>query len=261
MKENSLAAPIAMLMELGEPLYARNFVWPDYRSFGIGREHIPALIQIGTDHALINLEDETDPRGWGPVHAWRALGQLQALEAVEPLIRLFHEVRDNDWVIEEMPDVFALIGPAAFPALAAYLRDDRYPYYARMVAATSLMQMALAFPEVRRQSVDALAEQLAEFQRNTPGTNGVLIANLVELEAAEKADLILKVFSEGKVDRFIGGDWRDVKHQLNPSTSQREVRKTTRLEKDVEIIPPDSDLPSASSAARSRLRSNEDGQR
>ena len=239
MVDDTLAEPVQKLLALGEPKYARETSWPDYRSFGIETEHIPSLIAIAVDHTLLCLEDESDSRVWGPIHAWRALGQLKACQAIRPLIQLFHQVQDNDWIIEEMPDVFALIGPEAFADLAAYLRDSSYPSYARLVAATSLMQMALVHPHLRSQAIDLLAVQLSGFQQNSPGMNGVLIANLVELEAAEKADLIQKVFSEGKVDRFIGGDWRDIRLRLNPQAHQREQRKTRQLEKDVDSIPPD----------------------
>lgn len=231
-----VAGPIAKLLELGEPSYNREFVWPDYRSFGIGPDHIPALIALATDQSLLDLPDDDDPRGWAPVHAWRALGQLRALQAIRPLMRLFHEIRDNDWVIEEMPDVFAMIGPVAFGELAAYLQDSSYPTYSRLVAATSLMEIALAHPQVRNEAVEILAGELAAYKQNSSGMNGVLIANLVNLDAAEKADLIQRAFAAGKVDRFIAGDWRDIKKRFQklPAYSLR-----SSLSSQADSVPPD----------------------
>jgi hypothetical protein len=236
MIDDDLVAPVARLLELGEPACARYYAWPDYRAYGLGQEHIPALISIAVDHDLLSLEDEHDPRAWAPVHAWRALGQLEAHEAIWPLIQLFHQIKDNDWMIEELPDVFALIGPVAFPTLSGYLRDTSYPPYSRMVAATSLMQMALNHPAQRQAAVDALAEQLADFEQNSPGINGVLIANLLELNAAERTELIQQVFAEGKVDRFIAGDWRDAKKRLRARTAQP---TTHTLKPDISLTPPD----------------------
>lgn len=245
MTDGETADPVAKLLVIGEPKYSREFEWPDYRSFGINAEHVHSLISIATNHELINLTDESNPHAWAPIHAWRALGQLAAQEAIYPLLRLFHEVPDNDWVIEEMPDVFAMLGPAAFEALANYLSNPEYPPYSRLVAATSLMQMALIHPQVRSQSVDILADQLAEYDRNTPGVNGVLIANLVELEAVEKADLIQKVFAKGQVDRFIVGDWRDVKQRLVPSGNVNKDLSTTALPESFADISPDHEVDSA----------------
>lgn len=220
MPYRTIAAPVAALLVMGEPQPTQDHAWPDYRSLGIGAEHIPVLIRMATDFSLIHLADEADPSAWAPVHAWRALGQLHAVEAVEPLMVLFHEVHDNDWVIEEMPDVFALIGPAAFPALVDYLNDRGYPVYSRLVAAASLTQIALREPELRAQAVDALAEQLLHFCDNSAGMNGVLVANLVELNAYEKTELIHSVFTASKVDRFITGDWRDIRLRLRRSQEQ-----------------------------------------
>lgn len=233
------AGPIVKLLELGEPDYSREFTWPDYSSFGIGPVHIPALIRIATDEGLLRLPDESDPRSWGPVHAWRALGQLQAEAAIAPLLRLLNDIRDNDWIIEELPDVFALIGPSALPALVDYLSCPNYPAYARLVAATSLMEIARLHPGVRTQSVEVLSEQLAGFKQNSAGVNSVLIANLVELQAAEKADLIQKVFTEGQVDRFIVGDWRDIKVLLHPSAAKRVPTTPASLTRNVGSKPPD----------------------
>ncbi len=214
MVDYTLAAPVSALLELGEPQPTQEFAWPDYRAYGVCSKHTPALIKLATDHNLLQMTDEDNPCAWGPVHAWRALGQLQAVEAIGPLMALFHEVHDNEWVIEEMPDVFALIGPPAFTSLVDYLNNPGYPVYSRMVAAASLMQIAQRAPALRDRTVEVLAGQLVKFHENSPGMNGVLIANLIELEAYEKADLIHSVFSACKVDRFIVGDWRDVRLRL-----------------------------------------------
>jgi hypothetical protein len=208
------STPVARLLELGEPGYARGILWPDYRALGLGEEHIPQLIEIATNLTWINLPDDHDPLGWAPVHAWRALGQLEAVDAVMPLMQLFHEIRDNDWVIEELPDVFAEIGPASLAPLVGYLGDAQYPAFARMIAATSLMQLAVNYPDLRDTVLDALAEQLQRYPHNTTGMNSVLIARLVALDAAEYQNLIHEVFQESTVDRFITGDWRDIKKRF-----------------------------------------------
>lgn len=212
---SSTPEPVLRLLELGKPQYARDLSWPDYSSFGILSEHIPYLIRLATDQNLLHLTDENEARAWGPIHAWRALGQLHAAAAIIPLMKLFHEVRDDDWVIEEMPTVFTLIGPPAFPYLEQYLRDEGYPPYSRLVAATSLTHLAIAYPALRDGAVQVLTDQLIGFEQNSPGMNSVLIANLVDLNAVEQANLIQKAFTESRVDRFIVGDWADIKRRLD----------------------------------------------
>ena len=103
---------VAQLLTFGD---CRNFAeWPNYQELGIGPEHIPELIRMATDKQL-NWADAESVEVWAPIHAWRALGQLKAEAAIERLLPLFHEQEDSDWVGEEMPHVFKLIGPVAIP--------------------------------------------------------------------------------------------------------------------------------------------------
>ena len=115
--------PVDQLLTLGD---ARNMTrWPDYVAIGLGPEHIPDLIRMATDEDL-NTADSESLEVWAPLHAWRALGQLRAESAVEPLLDLLHRVDDNhdDWVGREIPQVMGMIGPAAIPALAACVSDS-----------------------------------------------------------------------------------------------------------------------------------------
>lgn len=239
MADGEFVSPVTRLLELGEPRCSCVLEWLDYRQFNLVPGHIPALIQLATDLSLLTNTDEDDARGWGPVHAWRALGQMRAVEAIEPLLNLFHALPDNEWIIEEMPDVFALIGPRAFAMLSAYLANASRPTYARLVAAASLTQMALRSPEVRDICITVLAEQLLNYKANTPGVNGVLIANLVELHATEYVELIHRVFAESKVDRFIVGDWRDVRLLLAGNSRSAIRGDASALTANIKKVPPD----------------------
>lgn len=106
--------PVDQLLTYREPGIEKAEDWPDYLQLGLGSEHIPELIRMATDQSLIEVEAEGEEsnRSWGgPIHAWRALGQLHAKAAIEPLLSLFRTQKDNDWVMEELPDVFGMIGP------------------------------------------------------------------------------------------------------------------------------------------------------
>ncbi len=105
--------PVERLLTYGESDRIPPEEWPDYRELGIGPEHILELIQMATDEAF-NMADSESAEVWAPLHAWRALGQLRAVEAVEPLLELFDRLEYDDWVHEELPLVFALMGPQPF---------------------------------------------------------------------------------------------------------------------------------------------------
>src|SRR6266487_7140549 len=87
--------PVERLLTYGESERITPDEWPDYRELGMGPEQIPALIRMATDEEL-NLAAAESTEVWAPLHAWRALGQLRAVEAVEPLLELFERLEEDD---------------------------------------------------------------------------------------------------------------------------------------------------------------------
>jgi hypothetical protein len=209
----SYPPPIDKLLTLGDARTMRK--WPDYRMYGLGPEHIPDLIRMVTDEDL-NTAQSDSLQVWAPLHAWRALGQLRAESAVEPLTSLFHFVDDrhDDWVREEVPEVLGMIGPAAVSVVAAYLSDATHGMWARVAAATSLEEIAKRHPESRDECVAILTGQLSQFEKNTKTLNTFLIGPLIHLHAVECAPLIERVFAARHVDIAVYGDWEDVQIKL-----------------------------------------------
>ncbi len=116
--------PVAKLLTYGaHDIKHMGQRWPDYLELGFTKEHIPDLIRMLTDPDL-NGANPDDVKVWGPLHAWRSLGQLGADEAAEPLTSLFDEQGDDTWLSNELPKVFAMIGPTTIPALAGVLKND-----------------------------------------------------------------------------------------------------------------------------------------
>src|SRR4051794_35144213 len=111
--------PVRALLSRGKPRSQRE--WDDYLALGLTAEHIPDLIRMAVDPEL-NEGDGDSREVWAPLYAWRALGQLRAVEAIEPLLDLFTELEEDgdDYAVGDMKPLFALIGPPSIPALAAY---------------------------------------------------------------------------------------------------------------------------------------------
>ena len=130
MTDTSYSHPVSQLLTYGDCLKLPR--WPeelDYLPLGFGSEHIPDLIRMVLDDDLYWANSDS-LEVWAPVHAWRVLGQLQAEAAIEPLLTRLDLVdeEDNDWVSEELPQVFAMIGAAAIAPLHAYLIDPSTRY-------------------------------------------------------------------------------------------------------------------------------------
>lgn len=216
--------PVERLLTYGESDRITPDDWPDYRELGLGPEHVPDLIQMATDEAL-NEADAESTEVWAPLHAWRALGQLHAVEAVEPLLELFDRLEEDDWVHEELPVVFGLIGPAALPALAAYLADLSHTDSSRISAITSMEKIGKKWPDARGEALAMLEERLEQFEENEPDVNAFLVEALVELGAKEAAPLIERAFAQGYVDPMVMGDWEDVQVELGLKSAEEGTPK------------------------------------
>jgi hypothetical protein len=226
---NTYPEPISKLLKLGRPLEP----WQDYAALGILPSDIPELIRLVEDHELRIMEPPDDfpdneelPEWFAQVHAWRALAQLKAEEAVPAILGILYQVDedDDDWIGEDAEDIFAAIGPAAIPALGDYLANENNGLFARAAAASSLRNMAIAHPETREECLNHLAGVLEKYAGNDEGLNGFLIYDLVQLKAVEKIDLIEKAFASKNVDEFIMGDFEDVQIELGLIEKRTKLR-------------------------------------
>ena len=206
--------PVDKLLTFGDCSHSPT--WPNYLALGLGpEEHIPDLIRMATDEEL-NQAASDSLEVWAPVHAWRALGQLRAEAAIEPLLSLFRRIDENedDWVDGQLPEVYGMIGPAAIPALTAYLADTSHGLDARIAAASSLKQIGEMHPGARAECVATLARQLERFAKQDPTLNAFLVGSLLDLEATEVAPLIERAFAADRIDESVAGDWEDVQIAL-----------------------------------------------
>ncbi|TBR59768.1 hypothetical protein B4U84_02265, partial [Westiellopsis prolifica IICB1] len=200
--------PVEKLLTLGDCHKITN----EYNytaELGLDTEHIPDLIRMAVDQRL-NSADSGSLEFWGPIHAWRALGQLGAELAIEPLIQLFHELEDSDWVNEEMPKVYGMFGEVAIPTLQAYLADESHGIFPRVTAIHSLEEICKQHHHAYQKCVGVLTQQLKLFAQNPQELNGFLVASLMELKATESATVIKSAFLGKSVPDEITGTWEDV---------------------------------------------------
>jgi hypothetical protein len=213
MSEN-YQSPVHQLLAVGDPRGRRD--WPDYPSeFGLAREQVPELIRMATDEGLLWADSES-AEVWAPVHAWRTLGQLGAVEAAEPLFDLLRQIDEeqNDWISEELPEVYGLLGPQAIPVVAAYLQDPSHGLWSRFAAGRAIGRIGVRHPEAREECITVLTGALEQHADNDPGLNGCLISELMELKAVEALPAIRAAFESGSVDELVPGDLEDVEIHL-----------------------------------------------
>lgn len=225
MKNDRYTHPVSQLLTLGH--IEGDNSWPDYpATLGLTHEHIPDLIRMATDEALNDADSESD-EVWAPIHAWRALAQLHATEAIEPLLSLFHRIDEygDDWIADELPAAYGVLGPDAIPALRDFMADPANGIWARTGAAGSLSNIATQHPEARDEVIAILTDQLAHFADQDRVFNASLVMELAgTLHAQEAAPVIERAYKADKVDLMAMGDWEDVQIQLG----LLEARQTTK---------------------------------
>lgn len=213
-KQKDYTFPVVELLTLGEEKVRGN-KWLDYFSGGFEKEHVAELAAMAVDQDLYWC----DPEGemiWAPVHAWRALGQMKAEDAVEPLVSLFGIMDEyfSDWLTEEIPGVLGMIGPAAIVPVKKFLAEGGDKLWGRVAAAHALEEIGSKHYQARLDSVAALTGQLKAYQENDPTLNAFLISYLIDLKGLEALPVIEQAYEDDMVDISVHGDWEDVQIEL-----------------------------------------------
>jgi len=217
--------PVARLLELGEAAATRT--WMDYLGLGLGLEHVPDLVRLATDMEL-NEGDGERPEGWAPVHAWRALGQLRAPEAVEPLLELAGKLEDGLFTDPELAVVFGMIGRAAIRPLTRILAGDSRSRTLHVLAVRGLDEIATQDGTMRDEVVPQLLAALERWERNDEEVNAFLVDALTEMRVMEAVPLMEQAFAADRVDLLLRGDWEDVQRDLGLIEERRERSKGLR---------------------------------
>ncbi len=196
--------------------------WADYGAMGITKEDEAQLVAMATDRRLLGVDDDS-PAGFGPIHAWRALGRMRSEAAIKPLADVLDYLVkvDHEWGLEELPEVFAAIGPASLGELRRVLPDQRRDMWARVAAANGIRAIAARHPAHRDEAVKALIGQLSLASFNDTGFNGVLVGNLLDLRAVDAESAIRRAYEGGHVDETICGDVDEAINELHRPPADR----------------------------------------
>lgn len=214
-------AIIEILRPLGEqPRTLDN--WLDYSVYGFSAEDAPVLVDLAVDKAG-EFQGEENEDSWIPLHAWRALKHLMPA-GLDELIAEFDVFLDDMWADNEIPHVVAEAGAVAVEPLFAIAQDDGRDLGARSLALTALQRTAIRFPELRAQVVDGMVAMLDEYDAKDTWLGGIIVSELVDLEAVEAIDAIRAAFAKERVDLSITGDLEDVEMELG----LRDERTTPR---------------------------------
>jgi hypothetical protein len=214
--------PVSKLLSLGELDWDE---WDDYSRFSYTKAHVPELIRLGTDRHLLIDDDIDDDEMWAPMHAWRVLAQMQAVESIAPLAQAldWSSESDSDLINEGLTDVLEEFGEPAVDPLTKFINDSGHNEFGYINASEVLANIAGRHPECRERVVASISAALeAHFERNDEDVNGFWLADLLNLKAVESYPIIKKVFEAKKINVRVAGDLEDVEIEFG----MREKRDT-----------------------------------
>jgi len=141
---------INKLLQQGEPEHRD---WINYiQEYGFNHDDVSDLISVLLDKNLHYACSDTSDV-WGPVHAWRVIGQLKSEQAIPSLIKCFDFLHEDDWALDEFHIVFAMIGPVAIPALDAYFKKEADDEFSRVMAMDALCELSKLYASTREISI------------------------------------------------------------------------------------------------------------
>lgn len=189
------------LQKIGRP--SSGHKWPDYvQEYGLDASDIPELITYITDKTFLDSRPSSR-KFWAPLHAWRALGQMQAEAALAPLLQQMPELLEDDYAVAEIPVVLGMLGPAAvepaYTLLCAADEDETL----RIMGLDTLTEVAKRHPEEKARVLTLYDRYLDAPDPAATGLNSLLVLQLAELGALDFWPRVVPLFEQGWVDETL----------------------------------------------------------
>ena len=202
--------PVSKLLTLGDVDWED---WFNYSELGITKAHILELIRLGTDRELLVFNKKVDEDEWAPMHAWRALVQMQAVEAIEPLVQIldWREEIENDLINDGLAETLENFDAPGIEALAAFMNEPGHSVPGYVSASAILAGIGMEHTEQYEHITQIITSALeSNFEGNEEEVNGFWISDLLDMNAKNSYPIIKKAFDADKVDITIVGDLEDV---------------------------------------------------
>lgn len=200
---------VQALLKLGQPAGQHNN-WPDYVTrYGFTLDDVPALLALYGDDEINSLNSNRQ-EVWAQLYVWRILGQLRSEQAIKPIIASFDTLFDDDYALGELGIALGLIGAKAIQPLSNYLQQAGKDEFSYVLAIDALCEIAKVHPECRTQVIEIYREYMATPIETDRALNGLLVGQLLDLDATETIDDIRRLFALGCVDITCAGDLEEV---------------------------------------------------
>lgn len=238
MLEENYSLKIQPLFDLGREPLMQAYDKFNYKKFGFVNEDIDELIKLAVDDSYEDLDyekykKESDRFFYATIYAIRVLGELQAKEAMIPILEKMRlENGQNDFFYTQLHDFFLNMGVESIEPIKNHLftKDGD-----KLTLFECLTKIAEKYPDAH----GLVEEILITYLQTTEDDHAHLafaISSLIDCSGAKHIDLIRETFKTKNVDCMLRGDIEEIEIELGLREDRSTIRPKTEIENMIEAL-------------------------
>ena len=239
--ESKYSEKIQPLFELGRKPLMSSEKQPSYEAFEFTKKDISELVKLalydvydsieGKEYDL--YEKELDRFYYATIHAVKILGELKAVEAINPFLEKLYYDDENEFFSEEMSSFFANVGAKAVEPLIEHIKNRDEP---RLVLFEVFSDIVKKDPKTEEVIGSFLVEYITNKKYTEPTCIAFAIASLFDIDGLKYIDAIREAFMTKEVDFMVLGDLEDVEVRLGLKAKRDTPVARNSLQDMVEIF-------------------------
>ena len=206
----------------------------NYADLGFRRDDIEGLLEIALDEDLELYNSSVGKERYIPCHAITALGQFEAVEALDRLLKRLDFFHKDDYYREAVLYYIRKISYLKLDVLIEYFLD-REKYTGLRVLVVEGIEEALNRDDILDKKAEkAFVEYLQRDDELDDFLNPMVIFMLIEITDDKYIDLIREVFETKPVNIYYDGDFEDVEIRLGLREKRSKPREKNKMQKMLE---------------------------
>jgi hypothetical protein len=223
---------IEILTQLGhESLIRTKEFTKDYAKLGFTQDDVELLIEIALDYDFKYTDSSIEVEQYTPCHAIMALGQFEAVEALEPLLKRLDIFEDYDYYREALIYYIRKIAYLKIDVLIDYFLDKDNFTGLRILVVEGMEEALKKDKIIDKKVEEAFIRYLQRDDELDDFLNPMVIFMLIDITKDRHIDLIRQVFDTKPVDTFYSGDFEDIEVRLGLKKERTKPREKNKLQK------------------------------
>ena len=214
---------------------------------------IEDLVQIIYDsifrYSYFSKTHDGNNSNWQVIHALFLLKELEAEEALEPILDFFSQDENlldfwlGDILTQEMSMIIFTCGRNNLARLNSFMKEPNRYTYSRAEISEGVNQMALHNVISKEQAINWYKDLFEFYLTNNEDNdvidtdlNGLMLGCILDLNGEELLPIIEQMFKLKLINREISGNWRDTQTEIKRPQHRihvREIKNITEIYADI----------------------------